>query len=42
MEIVERAWQALNRGDLDAQLALMDEDVEFRPPASEKPSKPQG
>jgi len=33
VEIVEQAWRALNRGDIDALLDTQTEDVDFRPPA---------
>jgi ketosteroid isomerase-like protein len=32
VEVVERAWQALNRGDVDALVNLLTEDVDLRPP----------
>ena len=32
VELAHRAWDAINRRDLDAYLALMDEDVEAVPP----------
>ena len=32
VEIVRKMWDALNRGDIDAQVALCDEEVELRNP----------
>jgi ketosteroid isomerase-like protein len=31
--VVEQAWRALNRGDVDALVDLQTEDVDFRPPS---------
>jgi uncharacterized protein len=33
VDVIKEAWRATNRGDIDALLALMTEDVDFRPPS---------
>ena len=33
VEIVEEGWRAINRGDTDAVLELMTDDVDLRPPS---------
>lgn len=33
MEVIKEAWRATNRGDVDALLATLTEDVDFRPPS---------
>jgi ketosteroid isomerase-like protein len=33
VEIVREGWRATNRGDIDGLLAVMTDDVDFRPPS---------
>jgi ketosteroid isomerase-like protein len=33
VEVIEEAWRATNRGDVDSLLAAMTNDVDFRPPS---------
>ena len=33
VEVIEEAWRATNRGDVDGLLAAMTDDVDFRPPS---------
>jgi ketosteroid isomerase-like protein len=33
VEVIRRGWRATNRGDVDGLLAVMTDDVDFRPPS---------